>query len=145
MIDAEKTAEIAEDASRYPEFLRQAQREGEADRADIIFVAAQRVICRDVARTDAGRGETAQIVAPDEETILDADALTEAVNVADLAGQAEDVVRREGIVVGAGHLAADVPHIATGAGEIGTERDQVALGRIGDAIAPVVGQDLADR
>src|SRR5579875_2818361 len=66
-----EAAEIREDAAGQPQFLRHGERHAERNRADIVFVAAQRIIGDRIARPDAGVLKAAQIVAADKKAILD--------------------------------------------------------------------------
>src|SRR5262249_55833268 len=127
------------------ELLRQPEREAERHRGDIVLVAAERVLGHMVARPDTGGAEAAQIVAADEVAILDPHLLANPVYAADLAAEAQRPFRRQRNVIGGGELGADVADVAAEAGEVGSERDVVALMRIADAVAAVIEQLLADR
>src|ERR1700722_18581911 len=59
-LDATQGAEIAEAEGLDAVFLRQAQRNARLKRTGIVIVAAERIVCLDVARADTGDPEAAQ-------------------------------------------------------------------------------------
>src|SRR6202167_3974322 len=144
-VDVEQAAEIGPYPAGQPELTRQSQREALGERADIVDVAAQRFVRVLVARADAARGEAAQIVAADIETIFDCHRLAQTNDVARLAGGAGHPIRRPGMEHAAGYRGADIARISAEAGDIVAELRKPTRGRIARVVALVVKQRLTHR
>src|SRR5690348_11055077 len=137
---------IGKHATAEPQLLGQAERDTERQRAEIVFVAAERVARDDIARPDAGRGKPAQIVAADKEAVLQQNLLsTPAEHIASFSRQAEHPFWRNRIVIAGAELVANVLDAKAGAGKIVADRGVVAARRFLSIVAPVIKQDLADR
>src|SRR5690349_16617787 len=144
LIEVEQAAEIAEDATGDAQLLRQTDRKSQRDCANIIDIAAERIVGLQIARADAAGGEAAQIVAADEEAILDAYNIIEALDVSSLAGQAQHVLRRQRIEITAAQQRADIADVATEAGEVDTELSEISGARIKAVVTLIIEQHLTD-
>src|SRR5262249_40943563 len=128
-----------------PQFFRQAKRHAQLHRADIVLVAAERVLRGDIARTDTRRLKPAQIVAVDEETVLQQHLLAAPTeNVTGLARYAQHPARREGLVKSGADFVPKVLHAKAETREIVAQRHIPAARRVDTIVAAVIKQHLAD-
>src|SRR5207248_2931625 len=108
---------IGENSAGYAEFLGQAEGHTERQRADIIFVAAERISGNRVTRPDAGRGEAAQIVAADKKPVLQEHLLAApAMNVAGFGVEAQDPLGHYRVVSAEIDLVPQIAHTKAEAG-----------------------------
>src|SRR4051794_3442119 len=137
--------DVAEGMTSNAELIRETNREGKFDTAAGKAVAAQGVVAVQFTRTDTGRGETAQAVATNEEAVGNRDILTQADDIADLAEEAQHRVFGYRKIDAGTKAVARKLRIATKAGDLVVEADEIAFRRVDTAVAMVVHQLLANQ
>src|SRR6185312_5360936 len=144
IVDAPGGAHIDKAVPAHAQFFRQAEREVHVERDRVVVVGAQRILRREIVRTDAADLEAAQIVAADEEPVFEPDALTDAADVTRFSGEAQDPVRKNRIVIAALNDGAEIAGVEAESGKIGRQLSEVPGCRCEAVVAAVEYQRLAD-
>src|SRR4029077_4992628 len=126
LIIREQGAEIGENPAADSELLRQPERNAERHRTNVVFVTAKRIARYDIPRPDPSRRETAQIVAADEETVLQQNLLAApAAHIARFASEAKHPFGHHRIVITEADLVAYVIDAKAQAGDVVAERGEI--------------------
>src|SRR5690606_39525508 len=99
----EQGSDLREQATLDAELVRQTDREGQVGFRLIVFLAAQRIARRTVARTDTARLESPEGIAADEEAVRQPDIVAQCIDHAGFGPDAQNDVLRDGEVLHAGY------------------------------------------
>src|SRR5262249_2524119 len=143
-IAVEQGAEVGEGPAPNTILFRQSQRKGQLQRARGVFVATEEVSRVEVARSDTPRSESAQVGAAEEERVRDADVLVKAEDIPGFTRDARNQVLADRTVVPDVQPRSQIPGVASRPGSVVRHADEIAVGGIELAIAPVVRDLLAD-
>src|SRR5262249_42961159 len=130
--------------SAQPELLRQAERHAEGHRAEIVFLAAERVAAHRVARSDTGALKPAQIVTADKETVLNKHLLAiPTQNIACFAADAQHPFRRDRVIIARIHLVTNIIYTKPDTSKVVSDRSIIARRRFESVISAIVEKHLA--